>query len=201
VREIERRLEIASKSTGGINQEGIAVPAGVPDSFDEHIKLQFDLQALAYQADITRVASLLFARDLTGRNFPLSGTNTSFHGGSHHAENPDRIKDYSLINKYHVACLAYFAEKLKSIKEGNGTLLDSTLILYGTNMGDSNQHLHYDVPHILIGGANGKLKGARHLPFKTKTITSGSLMLSILSMYGIQQEAIGDSAGPLPGLV
>jgi hypothetical protein len=201
VREIERRLEIASKSTGGINQEGIPVPAGVPDSFDEHIKLQFDLQALAYQADITRVSTMLFARDLTGRNFPASGTPTSFHGGSHHAENPDRIKDYSLINKYHVACMAYFAEKLKSIKEGNGTLLDSTLILYGTNMGDSNQHLHYDVPHILVGGANGRLKGGRHLPFKTKTITTGNLMLSILNMYGIQQEAIGDSTGPLPGLL
>ncbi|MEO5923021.1 MAG: DUF1552 domain-containing protein [Bryobacteraceae bacterium] len=201
VREIERRLEIASKSTGGLNQEGIPVPAGVPDSFDEHIKLQFDLQALAYQADITRVSTLLFARDLTGRNFPASGTTTSFHGGSHHAENPDRIKDYSLINKYHVACLAYFVEKLKSIKEGNGNLLDSTLVLYGTNMGDSNQHLHYDVPHILVGGNNLGLKGGRHLPFKTKTITTGNLMLSILNMYGIQQSAIGDSTGTLPGLI
>ena len=200
VREIERRLEIASKSTGQVSQEGIVVPAGVPDSFDEHIKLQFDLQALAYQADITRVSTMLFARDLTGRSFPASGTNTSFHGGSHHAENPDRIKDYSLINRYHVACLAYFVEKLKSIKEGNGNLLDSTLVLYGTNMGDSNQHLHYDVPHILVGGANGKLKGGRHLAFKTKTVTTGNLMLSILGMYGIQQESIGDSTGPLAGL-
>jgi len=200
VREIERRLEIASKSTGQVSQEGIVVPAGVPDSFDEHIKLQFDLQALAYQADITRVSTMLFARDLTGRSFPASGTNTSFHGGSHHAENPDRIKDYSLINRYHVACMAYFVEKLKSIKEGNGNLLDSTLVLYGTNMGDSNQHLHYDVPHILVGGANGKLKGGRHLAFKTKTVTTGNLMLSILGMYGIQQESIGDSTGPLAGL-
>ena len=202
VREIERRLEIASKSNGiSETKEGIIVPAGVPDSFDEHIKLQFDLLAKAYESDITRVASLLYARDLTGRNFPASGTTTSFHGGSHHAENPDRIKDYSLINKYHVACLAYFAEKLKSIPDGDGNLLDHTLILYGTNMGDSNQHLHYDVPHILVGGAGGQLKGGRHLPFKTKTITSGNLMLSILQMFGIEQESIGDSTGPLPGLV
>jgi hypothetical protein len=202
VREIERRLEIASKSTGTMeNKEGIIVPAGVPDSFDEHIKLQFDLQALAYQADITRVSSLLYARDLTGRSYPASGTNTSFHGGSHHAENPDRIKDYSLINRYHVACLAYFAEKLKSIQDGDGTLLDHTLILYGTNMGNSNQHQHYDVPHILVGGAGGQLKGGRHLPFKTKTIATGNLMLSILGMFGVQQESIGDSTGPLPGLV
>ncbi|MEP7352043.1 MAG: DUF1552 domain-containing protein [Acidobacteriota bacterium] len=201
VREIERRLEVAKKSTGAANQEGIVVPAGIPDSFDEHIKLQFDLQALAYQGDITRVSSLLYARDLTGRSFPAAETNTSFHGGSHHAENPDRIKDYSLINKYHVKCLAYFAEKLKSIKEGDGTLLDHSLILYGTNMGDSNQHLHYDVPHILIGGAGGQLKGGRHLSFKTKTTTTGNLMLSILNMYGVQQQSLGDSTGVLPGLV
>jgi hypothetical protein len=201
VREIERRLEIASKSSGEINQEGISVPAGVPDSFDEHIKLQFDLQALAYQADITRVSSLLYARDLTGRSFPKSGTNTSFHGGSHHAENPDRIKDYHLIGKYHVACLAYFCEKLKSIKEGDHTLLDKTLILYGTNMGNSNQHQHYDVPHILVGGAGGALKGGRHLAFKQKTTTTGNLLYSILRMYGIEVESIGDSTGPLAGLV
>jgi len=144
---------------------------------------------------------MLFARDLTGRSFPASGTNSSFHGASHHAENPDRIKDYSVMNKYHVACMVYFAEKLKSIQDGDGTLLDHSLILYGTNMGDSNQHLHYDVPHILVGGAGGALKGGRHLAYKTKTITTGNLMLSILGMYGIQQESIGDSTGPLPGLV
>lgn len=201
VRELERRLEIASKSTGSINQEGIVVPTGVPDSFDEHIKLQFDLQALAYQADITRVSSLLYARDLTGRQFPLSGTNTSFHGGSHHAENPDRIKDYSLINRYHVQCLAYFVEKLKSIKDGDGTLLDHTLVLYGTNMGDSNQHLHYDVPHILVGGAGGKLKGGRHLAFKTKTTTTGGLLQSIQALYGIKLDKFGDGDGLLPGLL
>ena len=200
VREIERRLEIASKSTGDISQEGIVVPAGVPDTFDEHVKLQFDLQALAYQADITRVSSLLYARDLTGRSYPLSGTNTSFHGGSHHAENPDRIKDYSLINRYHVSCLAYFAEKLKSIKDGDGTLLDHTLVLYGTNMGNSNQHVHYDVPHILVGGAGGRLKGGRHLGFPTKTITTGNLMQSILEMYDIKVDKFGDGDGPLPGL-
>lgn len=201
VREIERRLEIASKSTGDINVEGIPVPAGVPDSFDEHIKLQFDLQALAFQADITRVATVLYARDLTGRSFPESGTNTSFHGGSHHAENPDRIEDYHLINKYHVQCLAYFLEKLKATPDGDGTLLDHSLVLYGTNMGNSNQHQHYDVPHILVGGAGGQLKGGRHLAFPTKTVTTGNLMQSILGMYGVQVESFGDGDGPLEGLV
>jgi len=177
------------------------VPAGVPDSFDEHLKLQFDLQALAFKADITRVSTVLYARDLTGRSFPASGTNTSFHGGSHHAENPDRIKDYSKINRYHVQMLAYFVDKLKKTPDGDGTLLDHTTILYGTNMGDSNQHLHYDVPHILVGGASGQLKGGRHLSFPTKTITTGNLLLSVLGLYGVHQESIGDSTGPLTGLV
>jgi hypothetical protein len=200
VREIERRLAVATKATGSMeNHEGIVVPAGVPDSFDEHIKLQFDLQAAAYQADITRVSTLLYARDLTGRSFPASGTNTSFHGGSHHAENPDRIADYSKINRYHVACLAYFLDKLKNTPDGDGTLLDHTLVLYGTNMGDSNQHLHYDVPYILAGGAGGKLKGGRHLSFPTKT---SNLLLSVLDMFGVHQDTIGDdNTGRLAGLL
>jgi hypothetical protein len=202
IREIERRLEIAKKASGAVeNSEGVIVPAGIPDSFDEHLKLQFDLAALAFKADITRVSTLLYARDLTGRSFPASGTNTGFHGASHHAENPDRIKDYSKINRYHVACLAYFIDKLKKTPDGDGTLLDHSLVLYGTNMGDSNQHLHYDVPHILAGGASGKLKGGRHLAFPTKTVTTGNLLLSILDLYGVHQESIGDSSGRLTGLV
>jgi hypothetical protein len=202
IREIVRRLEIAKKATGAVeNSEGIVVPAGVPDSFDEHLKLQFDLQALAFKADITRVSTVLYARDLTGRSFPASGTNTSFHGGSHHAENPDRIKDYSKINRYHVQMLAYYIDKLKNTPDGDGTLLDHSLVLYGTNMGDSNQHLHYDVPHILVGGASGQLKGGRHLAYPTKTVTTGNLLLSILSLYGVKQDSIGDSTGMLAGLV
>src|SRR5678809_175373 len=129
VREIERRLEIAKKASGTMEtREGIVVPAGVPDTFDEHIKLQFDLTVLAYQGDITRVSTLLGARDLTNRSFPASGTNTGFHGGSHHAENQDKIADYAKINRYHVEMLAYFLAKLKSIPDGDGTLLDLSLI-------------------------------------------------------------------------
>ncbi len=131
------------------------VPVGVPESFDEHIKLQFDLTALAFQSDVTRVATLLGARDLTNRNYPASGTNTGFHAGSHHAESPQKIADYARINRYHVQMLVYFLEKLKAIPDGDGTLLDHSLVLYGTNMGNSNQHQHYDVPHILAGGASG----------------------------------------------
>jgi hypothetical protein len=202
IRELERRLEIAKKATGTVTAEGVVVPTGIPESFDEHIKLHFDLQVLAFKADITRVSTLLYARDLTGRAYPASDVpSLSFHGGSHHAENPDRIAEYSKLNQYHVKCLAYYIDKLSKTPDGDGTLLDHSLVLYGTNMGDSNQHLHYDVPHILIGGAGGKLKGGRHLAYPTKTVTSGNLLLSILDLYGIHQDTIGDSNGKLPELV
>jgi hypothetical protein len=201
IRELERRLELAQKSTGKVNTNGFVAPAGVPESFDEHVKLHFDLQALAFQADITRVSTVLYARDLTARPYPESGVTGGFHGLSHHAENPDTIARYAKVNRYHVKCLAHFVEKLKKTPDGDGSLLDHTLILYGSNMGDSNQHLHYDVPHVLIGGASGQLKGNRHLAYPTKTVTSGNLLLSILDLYGIHQDSIGDSTGRLSGLV
>ena len=202
IRELERRLEIAKKATGTVSTEGVVVPTGIPETFDEHLKLQFDLQVLAFKADITRVSTVLYARDLTGRAYPASDVpSLSFHGGSHHAENPDRIAQYSKLNQYHVKCLAYFIDKLQKTPDGDGTLLDHSLVLYGTNMGDSNQHLHYDVPHILVGGAGGRLKGGRHLALSTKTVTTGNLLLSIIDLYGIHQQSLGDSTGPLSGLV
>ena len=202
IRELERRLEIAKKATGTVSAEGVVVPTGIPESFDEHIKLHFDLQVLAFKADITRVTTVLYARDLTGRAYPASDVpSLSFHGGSHHAENPERIAEYSKLNQYHVKCLAYYIDKLAKTPDGDGTLLDHSLVLYGTNMGDSNQHLHYDVPHILIGGAGGKLKGGRHFAYPTKTVTSGNLLLSVLDLLGIHQDSIGDSTGKLPELV
>jgi hypothetical protein len=198
VREIERRLEIAVKASTEV--PSMAVPYGVPEAFDEHIKLQFDLLALAFQADITRVSSLLYARDLTGRVYPEAGTDISFHGGSHHAEDPGRIAQYAVLNRYHVATLAYFVEKLASIPEGDGTLLDHSLILYGSNMGNSNQHLHYDVPHVLIGGASGKLQGDRHLAYESRTVPTGNLLLSVLDIFGVERDSFGDSTGRLPGV-
>ncbi len=201
IRELERRLAIAKKASGTVSSEGVAVPAGIPESFDEHVKLHFDLQTLAFKADITRVSSVLYARDLTGRSYPASGSTSGFHGASHHAENPDKIKDYSKINRYHVACLSYYLDRLRKTPDGDGTLLDHTLVMYGSNMGDSNQHLHYDVPHLLLGGASGQIKGGRHLSYPIKTITTGNLLLTILRMYGINQESIGDSTGVLTSLV
>jgi len=200
VRAIERRLQIAMKASV-VAPENIEVPVGVPQTFDEHIKLQFDLLVLAFEADITRVGTLLFARDLTGRTYPASEAPTSgFHGVSHHGEDPRRIQDLAKINKYHVAMVAHLASNLASKMEGDGTLLDHSMILFGSNMGNSNQHVHHDVPHILVGGANGKLKGGRHLAYPSKQVPTGNLLLSVLDKFDIQQDSIGDSTGRLEEL-
>ena len=200
VREIERRLQIAMKAST-VAPTDMGVPIGVPQTFDEHIKLQFSLLALAFQADITRVGTLLFARDLTGRTYPESEAPTlGFHGGSHHGEDPRRIDQFSKINQYHVKMVAYLVDKLAKTKEGDGTLLDHSLVLYGSNMGNPNQHLHYDVPHVLVGSLNGKVKGGRHLAYPTKTVPTGNLLLSVLDKFDIHQESIGDSTGRLDNL-
>ena len=203
VRAIERRIQLAANASSTV--PSVPEPTGIPELFDDHIKLHLDLARLAFQADITRVATLLGARDLTGRSYPFpknqlfpeGGVSVSYHGGSHHQDNPNNIFNYAKLNRYHVSTMAYFAKKLKDTPDGDGTLLDHSLILYGTNMGNSNQHQHYDVPHILVGGANGRLKGGRFLQYERKTVTTGNLLLSILHMYGIDQESQGDSTGPL----
>jgi hypothetical protein len=125
----------------------------------------------------------------------------SFHGGSHHQEDPAQIRRYADLNRYHLSTTAYLAEKLKGIREGDGTLLDNTVVLWGSNMGNSNQHQHYDVPHFLIGGKNLGLRGNRHLVYDRKTTTTGNLLLSVLKLYGINKDSQGDSTGPLAGLL
>jgi hypothetical protein len=206
IREIERRIQLAAKVSNDVPT--LDLPPGIPEQFDEHIRLHSKLLALAFKADITRVATLLGARDLTSRAypypksplFPEGGNSVSFHGGSHHQDDPVQVRRYAQLNRYHVSTMAYLAEELKSIPDGDGNLLDRSLIVYGTNMGNSNQHQHYDVPHILVGGANGKLKGNRHLAYERKSVTTGNLLLSVLDMYDINKDKQGDSTGRLPKL-
>jgi hypothetical protein len=207
IREIERRLQIAAKASTNLPE--MALPTGIPDNFDDHIKLHFDLTTLAFRGDVTRVMTLLGGRDLTSRAFtypkselfPEGGVSPSWHGASHHGDTADGIKRFADLNRYHVSTMAQFAEKLKATPDGDGTLLDHSLILYGTNMGNSNQHQHYDVAHLLVGGANGQLKGNRHLAYERKTVTTGNLLVSLLDMYGVHQEKHGDSTGHLDRLV
>jgi hypothetical protein len=200
VREIERRLQIAMKASS-VAPSDMPVPVGVPPTFDEHIKLQFDLLALAFRADMTRVGTMLYARDLTNRTYPASEAPTSsFHGVSHHGEDPRRIADLAKINQYHIKMLAYFVDKLAKAREGDGTILDHSLLLFGSNMGNPNQHLHHDVPHLLVGTLHGRLKGGRHLLYPSKTVPTGNLLLSILDLFDIHQDSIGDSTGRLENL-
>src|SRR4029434_4843474 len=159
----------------------------------------------AFKADITRVVTLLGARDLTGRVYPFpkselfhdGGTSVSLHGGSHHQDDPVQIRRYATLNRYHVSTMAYLANELKSIPDGDGNLLDHSLILYGSNMGNSNQHQHFDVGHTLVGGANGTRKWHSILTYPTKTVTTGSVLLSVLDMFGVRKDKQGDSNGPL----
>jgi hypothetical protein len=206
IREIERRIQLAAKASTDVPE--LDLPPGIPEQFDAHIRLHSDLLALAFKADITRVATLLGARDLTSRVYPFpknplfpeGGTSVSFHGGSHHQDDPVQVRRYATLNRYHVSTLAYLAEKLRSIPDGDGTLLDHSLIVYGSNMGNSNQHQHYDVAHLLVGGAGGKLKGNRHLAYARKSMPTGNLLLSLLDLYGIEKDKQGDSTGRLPKL-
>jgi hypothetical protein len=162
--EVERRIQrVEARNETGEQRELAGAPAGVPDSFEEHVKLMFDIQALAFAADITRVFSFKMGRDGSSRVYPDSGSDKPFHPASHHGGGEKGVKEFQLINKYHVSMLPYFLDKLKSITEGDSNLLDKTLVMYGSPMGDPNVHNHRRCPLILLGHANKQLPGGLHL--------------------------------------
>jgi hypothetical protein len=199
IREVERRIErIEARNTSGEARELPAAPAGVPDNFAEHVKLMFDLQALAFAADTTRVFSFKMGRDGSSRVYPESGSERPFHPASHHGGNERGVKDFFLINKYHVAMLPYFLEKLKSIQEGDSNLLEKTLIMYGSPMADGNLHNHRRCPLILLGHANGHLEGNIHLKAPHGTPMADA-MLTLLHKLGMDDLTnFGDSTGAFP---
>ena len=167
----------AQRVDGGSEQRELAgAPAGVPDSFEEHVKLMFDLQALAFAADITRVFSFKMGRDGSSRVYAESGSDKPFHPASHHGGTEKGVKEFHLINKYHVSMLPYFLDKLKSIQEGDANMLDKTLIMYGSPMGDSNLHNHRRCPLILLGHANGQLAGNMHIKAPDGTPMANALL-------------------------
>ncbi len=195
VREIERRIQKAEQQATA-NLSVPETPIGVPESFDEHAKLMYDLQALAYQADITRISTFMMARDLSQRTFPQIGVPEPHHSVSHHGNNPATIAKLAKINNYHATLVAYFIDKLAKTPDGDGTLLDHSLILYGSSMSNSNEHNHFPLPLTLIGGASGKMHGGRHLKFPERTSIS-NMLLAVLEKSGIHMEKIGDSTGML----
>jgi len=195
VREIERRIQKAENQIPA-DLKLPEAPVGVPESFDEHFKIMFDLQVLAFRAEITRVATLMYARDTSGAVYPQSGIRDGFHVASHHSNNRANMDKFALINKYHVEMLAYFLDKLKSTPDGDGSLLDHSMILYGSSMSNGNQHDHDPLPIVLAGGASGQLNGGRHMTYAPHTPMS-NLLLSMLDKLGIQADKHGDSTGKL----
>jgi hypothetical protein len=198
IREVERRIQrIEARNASGEERALPGAPAGVPDSFAEHVHLMFDIQALAFAADITRVFSFKMGRDGSSRTYPESGTDKPFHPASHHGGTERNVKDFNLINKYHVSMLPYFLDKLKNIQEGERNMLEKTLIMYGSPMGDSNLHNHRRCPLILLGHANGKLEGNTHIKAADGTPMANA-MLAAMHQIGLDDmKTFGDSTGML----
>ncbi len=195
VREIELRIKNPdSQSAQAI--ELTERPTDIPDSFDEHTKLMFDLQALAFRADLTRVFSMILSRELSSRTFAQIGVPDQHHAVSHHRDDPDLIAKKAKIDFYQTQLLAYFLEKLQSAQDGDGTLLDHSLILFGSGMGDGNLHRHFDLPCLLAGGLGGSIRPGTHIRYPDNTPMS-NLLVALLDKIGLPIEKIGDSTGPL----
>ena len=193
VREIERRVQKAGQQLSD-DLPVPAAPTGVPRDVEEHIKLMYDLQVLAWQAEITRVSTFLMCKELSGQTYPKSGIRDAFHTLSHHSNVKENIDRFTVLNTYHVGLFAYFLEKLRATPDGDGTLLDHSLVLYGSGMSDGNQHNHTDLPVVLAGGASGRLKGGRHLRHPKNT-PMANLLVAMLDTLGIPTDKFGDSNG------
>ena len=196
IRELERRIQrIEAKNMSGEARQLPEAPAGVPDSFEEHMKLMFDFQVLAFESDMTRVFSFKTGRDASNRSFPESGTNKGFHPASHHGGREAAILDFNMINRYHVSLLPYFLDKLKNTMEGDTNLLDKTMIMYGSPMADGNLHNHRRCPLLLLGHANGQLEGNMHLRANDGT-PMANVFVSLLHRLGLDDmKTFGDSTG------
>jgi len=195
VREIERRIERIEKyNSSGEARALPAAPLGVPDSYEQHVKLMFDLQVLAFMTDTTRVSAFKMSRDVSTRVFTESGVKVPFHPCSHHGEAPAKVAEFAKLNRYHVSLVPYFLEKLKNTPDGDGNLLDHSLVMYGSPMGDSNVHNHKRVPIFLAGHANGKLKGNLHVRCADST-PMANVLLTMAHKLGMNIDRFGDSNG------
>jgi Protein of unknown function (DUF1552) len=196
VREIERRIQKAEKQNSESSNTALEAPLGIPESFEEHLKLMYDLILVAFQGDVTRVATYMVARELSGKTHPGIGLPEGWHGISHHQNNPAQMARCVKLQNYHATLFAEFIGKLKASKDGDGTLLDHSMIMYGSGMSNSNVHTHENLPIMLVGGANGKLKGNRHVRVAEGTPLS-NLLLAVLEKAGVKTERLGDSNGTI----
>jgi len=197
VRDIERRIEKAEKQN--LAMPVMERPAGVPEDFEEHAKLMMDMQVVAFQTDMTRVATLMMAREGSNRSYRVIGVPDGHHSCTHHQYDPLKIEKTTKINEYHVKVFAYLLDKLRSTPDHDGTLLDNSMILYGSSIGDGNIHTHDKLPLVLAGGAGGKIKGGRHIKYPNDT-PMNNLLVSMLDKAGVKTEHFGDSTGSLNGL-
>ncbi len=194
IRDVERRLQLAEVQSAK-ELPAVGRPAGgIPDTFVEHARVMFDLLVLAYQTDMTRVLTFMMARELSPRSYPEIGISDSHHGLSHHGNRAQQMEKLAKLNNYHVQQLAYFMERLRSTPDGDGSLLDHVMILYGCGISDGNLHLHTDLPILLAGGGTGQLKGGRHIRC-AKDTPLANLELTILEKLGVPMESLGDSTG------
>jgi hypothetical protein len=193
VREVERRIQYAGQQGQTGLPEDLQRPIGVPASWEEHVKLMFDLQALALQADITRVITFQMARETSTRTYPQIGVPDAHHPLSHHTNNPEKLARLAKVNAYHVSLFAYYIDKLKSLPDGDGTLLDHSIFLLGSGMGNPDVHDHINLPIVVVGGASGK-KGALHLKYE-QPVALANLHLTLLDKVGVRLDAFADSNG------
>ena len=198
-REIARRIQRAESSQGDEDLLLPARPAGVPFDYQEHIKLMYDLMTLAYQANITRVITFMISREVSNRTYPQVGVSDGHHAISHHQNRAEKMEKNVRIQTYNIGQFGYFLEKLRSTPDGDGSLLDHSALLYGSNMSNSNAHDHFPLPNLVIGGAAGRMKGGRHLKYPDHTPMT-NLLVSMLDKVGVHQESLGDSSGPLANL-
>ena len=194
IRDVEQRITRAESTNDAVDVP--ERPVGVPETFREYAELMFDLQVLTFQADITRVTSFMMARENINRSYNEIGLPEAHHSMSHHGNNPEKMQDFSKLNTYHVDTLAYYLDRLQSAQDGDGTLLDSTVVLYGSGMSDGNTHNNYSVPVVVVGGRENGLAGNRHLVYPKGTPLA-NLSLSLLDKFGVQVDAFGDSTGHL----
>jgi hypothetical protein len=194
IRDVERRIQRAEEQSGR-ELPVVDHPAGVPDSFDEHVRLMCDLQVLAYQADLTRVVTFMLGREFSGVTFPQIGVTDAHHPITHHQQEPEKIVKVAKINAYQVSKFAYLLDRLQATPDGDGTLLDHVTLLYGTGMGDCNAHDPRSIPVLLAGGGAG-LKGGRHIRYPKETPLA-NLHLTLLDKFGVKLDRIGDSTGRL----
>ena len=199
IREIERRIQRTEENNASTPLPQVDQPGGVPEDYDEHVGLLHDMLVLAFQADITRVSCMQMAREQSGRTYPNIGVPQAHHSVSHHQQDPDNITQYTKISQHQVGLFAQLVEKMRHTPDGDGSLLDHSILMHGAGMGDGDQHTPFNLPTTLVGGGRGQLAGNRHLVYPLHTPFM-NLGLALLEKVGVQVESIADSTGPLAGV-